>query len=1245
MAVNLKVFHKGLILVGVPLAIELLLIASLSYLLYQSEQERQKEAIYRRGAVVMARLVALVGELPFLMVAGIEFHSERLFRAYELNVEKIKEHSLEIKKIRKACPEIKEEFGSDLQDGRAEVLAITARMFEKRNSPFVAEHLLRASRDLIAVSSKHSGKMKEMRRHGVTETGRTIAKLELLRRRESDILKYGLLANLLAGLSLAAFYQKSILRRIWIITANTRALAGSTSMSSRLAGADEIASLDKSFHLMQEQLASASQRERSLFENASDVIFVLDESMQFLKINKVCKLHWGYEAEALLGKNLEILFSEQDNSPMQETLLALKENPQAIRRDCKVICADGSSKEMLWSFFWSSAEKKFFGIVHDISEEKEVQRAKAQFLSIFSSDLQMPLAAISKCLTELLSSAPGKLPEEAARKLSGASSNVKRLVSLVDDLLNVASMQTGKLQIQKSDTKLISLVKQSLQDLEGFAQEKQVRLETGEIDESLNCNLDRDRIIQVLVNLLSNAVKFSPANALVLVEAVKLEDSLELRVIDRGRGVPESHRDSIFQKFSQVEISDGKRRSGTGLGLPICKQIIEEHGGAIGVRSNPEGGSIFWFSIPFSPAEKQELQVENLASERNLASVQNEIISSAQAQLSNQMVGKNLFSSVFESFSLSAKGFLLVALPLACELALAFLLFGILAQVDKERDNELHERLISNKANAWTLSAIDAFSGLAQDPSCKQYESILRDTESAKSARKDLWDLLKGRSKERAYLVKANEAFGKIENAVEEAKTSLDEGRSVFLSYTERHELAPTVLKLFHNLNKIIDLAEEKESAAPLKQKQLRQEQSLVLFLGLLANVFSSLFLASYFSKDINARLMLLADNSKRLADDKELNPPLTGADEIASLDKVFHETAAALSEARKKERAIFDNSQDIILVLSKDGRFLSVNPACFKLWSYTKEELLNGKILQDICFAEDIDESVNTILKAENEDSFVFQNRIVASDGRIVHSAWSVRHMKDDPLVYCVVRDISARKELEAMKSEFLSMVSHDLRTPITAIFGISQLAVAGAFGQIEEKDRELLKSISESCRGLVDLISDLLDLEKLEAGRLQLSCQEVEIMDLLDKVKSHMARPDLLKIEYSPELDCSSLNADAERLSGAICAVINYASSLSSETLRLRFTAKPGKTMAELKLSQQGISLSKEQASELFSRYKGKADIQMNGRAALSLALAEKVIDGHGGKISVSPLETEKSGNLFVICLPAENSAEDDD
>src|SRR5262249_30236705 len=140
------------------------------------------------------------------------------------------------------------------------------------------------------------------------------------------------------------------------------------------------------------------------------------------------------------------------------------------------------------------------------------------------------------------------------------------------------------------------VIKRSIKSLFALAAKHRVRLEHEQTE--LIVHADPDRLVQVLVNLLSNAIKFSSEGSSVVVSAIALEDQVEVRVKDSGRGIPAHMRDTIVERFEQVSATDATEKSGSGLGLPICKEIIDRQGGSIGVDSVEGAGSTFWFRLP-----------------------------------------------------------------------------------------------------------------------------------------------------------------------------------------------------------------------------------------------------------------------------------------------------------------------------------------------------------------------------------------------------------------------------------------------------------------------------------------------------------------------------------------------------------------------------------------------------------------------------------------------------------------------
>ncbi len=247
-------------------------------------------------------------------------------------------------------------------------------------------------------------------------------------------------------------------------------------------------------------------------------------------------------------------------------------------------------------------------IFHNMVDELDAARKMQQYLiAMVSHDLRSPLTSLQAVLVLLSVGAGGELPEAAQKKVEMALRDLDRLIKLTNDLLDTERLASGQLQLKYCRCLLSDVIEEALASVSTYAQQYKISLsvDDAETNETMNLTVDMDpeRIGQVLTNLLTNAIKYSPANTSVQVSASRATGStraefVKVMVMDEGRGVPREFQSSIFEKFQQVEESDSSVLGGKGLGLAICKSIVEQHSGQIGVLSRGGQGSIFWFEIP-----------------------------------------------------------------------------------------------------------------------------------------------------------------------------------------------------------------------------------------------------------------------------------------------------------------------------------------------------------------------------------------------------------------------------------------------------------------------------------------------------------------------------------------------------------------------------------------------------------------------------------------------------------------------
>ncbi|WP_017303589.1 PAS domain S-box protein [Spirulina subsalsa] len=247
----------------------------------------------------------------------------------------------------------------------------------------------------------------------------------------------------------------------------------------------------------------------------------------------------------------------------------------------------------------------YFGVMVDISDRKAVEQMKDDFLSIASHELRTPLTSIRGSLGLLATGRLGTLDSKGQQMLNIAVKNTERLTRLLNDILDLERIASGRVEMCKQACNAVELMLSAKEAMQSMADSEGITLEL-EVDHhplpapppSIPLQVDPDQIQQTLTNLISNAIKFSPPQNSVWMGVVVATEEIRFYVRDRGRGIPADKLEAIFGRFQQVDASDSREKGGTGLGLPICREIVQQHGGKIWVESILGEGSTFYFTLP-----------------------------------------------------------------------------------------------------------------------------------------------------------------------------------------------------------------------------------------------------------------------------------------------------------------------------------------------------------------------------------------------------------------------------------------------------------------------------------------------------------------------------------------------------------------------------------------------------------------------------------------------------------------------
>lgn len=397
------------------------------------------------------------------------------------------------------------------------------------------------------------------------------------------------------------FFSRSIVNRLALILDNSQRLAGGRELNPRLRGSDEIVELDSAFHAMVAALEEAAHTQKAMIANVSDLVCSLSEVGRFLMVSSSCTDILGYAPEELIGKNLLDLVVPEEEAETAEKLRQVISGKDQSTFTTRMSRKDGAIIDMLWSTTWSASEATMFCVVHDVTAKKCAERLQQEVVQMVSHDLRSPLSAIDAFHHMLEEGVFGRLNDKGLAMLSIASRNTDRMLALISDLLDLEKGQAGVLQLDKQEIRLATLFEQAIHGVLVLANVRGVELSAEHTD--LLVLADERRLLQILNNLLSNAIKFTAAGKRVMLSASEVYGAVEIRVRDEGRGIPENMIQSVFERFCQVTASDAKDRGGSGLGLTICKMLVELHGGDITVESQVGIGSAFSFRIPSAAAQ------------------------------------------------------------------------------------------------------------------------------------------------------------------------------------------------------------------------------------------------------------------------------------------------------------------------------------------------------------------------------------------------------------------------------------------------------------------------------------------------------------------------------------------------------------------------------------------------------------------------------------------------------------------
>lgn len=351
------------------------------------------------------------------------------------------------------------------------------------------------------------------------------------------------------------------------------------------------------------KLELSERRQRSVVDNMADGLITIDNHGSVLSFNLAAERIFGYQANEIIGCNVDVLMPEPFHSNHAGYLREYEKTGEkkVIGFISEVVgkkkYGDTFPMDLAVSEMDMGEQKIYSGVLRDITERKQIEKMKSEFISTVSHELRTPLTSIRGALGLITGGAVGELPKAIDEMLTIAGNNTQRLLFLINDILDIQKIEAGQMIFKFHSLELSKFIEEAMENNATYAKQHGITISIKNNLSDAYVFADKERLMQVMANLLSNAAKFSPKGGVVQIDVARHDGSIRISVTDSGKGIPDNFHSKIFEKFTQSDSSDTRQKGGTGLGLSISKIIVERHQGIIDFVTNKNVGTTFFFEL------------------------------------------------------------------------------------------------------------------------------------------------------------------------------------------------------------------------------------------------------------------------------------------------------------------------------------------------------------------------------------------------------------------------------------------------------------------------------------------------------------------------------------------------------------------------------------------------------------------------------------------------------------------------
>ena len=604
------------------------------------------------------------------------------------------------------------------------------------------------------------------------------------------------------------------------------------------------------------------------------------------------------------------------------------------------------------------------------------------------------------------------------------------------------------------------------------------------------------------------------------------------------------------------------------------------------------------------------------------------------------------------SLNLSHKAFVLILVPLFFEVLFLTATNISLAQLDKAYELENQTRGILQIVNLQTRIYPDAATALGLAAANRDISQMNKMHESLAKLKKDRALLLNRDDIDISTLRQFNASVEKIIVALEEGEEAVTRGDQVaFMRCLEK--LQRIIGECNDEGDRVSAVQVKKALEQRAEQERLRRDVQAFSTAAVVVSIFISILLVLIFNRSIAGRLKIISKNAIDFANDKPIAPALKGKDEIAQLDRIFHDMAFHMNDLRRREKALTENASEIICSIDTYFEFASVNKAITTILGYLPEEVIE-KPLASIC-TDDPQKIRSTFKeiaeKKENKENRPFLLTMKTKAGELREIMWSAVFDKEEKSYFCVAHDVTEINKTARLKRELTAMATHDLRAPLASLQLTLDLFCKNTYGELTERGKHRATQSAATIGRLVQLINSFLEIDKLESGTIELDLSEELVSDLIRRASVAVQSKAEAKALTFRMADCNlTVECDASRIVDVFQNLLDNAIKYSPEQGAVEVLAEQEKNMVRISIIDQGPGVPEEKAAVIFEKFKQgnvNAATEKQG-TGLGLAICKAIVQAHGGDIGVSNVgvsnvgvrNAPSQGSVFWLTLPTSKS-----